>query len=223
MNDSAAVRLRRRGARNAARNSQNLADYAAAFAANPALFKGPPRPPTGYYDPTIDHQVSAGARGLGDLRIDVDTAKRRGKEDYDTGLGGLTQSRDRTLADLLTAETRLGQGQSQANRVQGITSAGLAAKQAAIRHGNFQLQRDRVGEDFTRQSGLLSTDYGRQFGDGGDLDLQLARGEREQPLLEADANELRLGQAKTAGWVPPSAAQQRALAIRAWKRKQKGL
>lgn len=199
----------------------------------------PSRPPAGYYDPSIDAQVSAGARGLQDLRIDIDTGKRRGAEDRDTALGGLTQTRDRTLADLLTGETRLNedytrstgelgrqfgilaQQQAQGARSRGVLSSGLAARAAQIRAGNQGRQqvgldlarnrgledigtrRTRVGEDFTTQSGLLERDFGRQFGAGGDLDLQLARGEREQPFLEADANALRLAQATAAGYVAP--------------------
>lgn len=205
------------------------------------LIPPPSRPPTGYYDPSIDAQVAAGARGLGDLRIDVDTGKRRGGEDFASGLTGLTQSRDRTLADLLTNETRtnedygratanlglsfqrLQRGQAEAARAHGVASGGLAAQASRARDANqareqsgldlsrdraladIGTQRGRVGEDFTTQSGLLQRNFDRQFGSGGDLDLQLARGEREQPFLESDANALRLSQAIGAGYVPPKA------------------
>jgi hypothetical protein len=235
MSDSAAVRRRRQAQRNAARNSTNLADYAAAYGANPAAFKGPPRPPTGYYDPTIDHQVSAGQRGLGDLRIDIDTAKRRGVEDRDLTLADLMTSENRTRYDARLAGdelglqfSRLARGQAEQSRVRGVTSAGLAAEAAQIRaankgmaQGKIDLSLGRALENINLQRGDVTRGFDRQYGAGGDLDLQLARGEREQPLLEADANELRLAQAKAANWVPPSAAQQRAAAIKAWKRKQR--
>jgi hypothetical protein len=181
------------------------------------LVPSPSRPPTGYYDPTIDHQVAAGKRGLDDLRIDIGTGKRRGAEDRDT-----------TLADLLTAETRtrddarlatenlglqfqrLARGQAEGARVRGIVSGGLAEQAAGIRatnQGRAQATIDtsltRAMEDIGTQRTNVGRAFDRQFGDGGDLDLTLIRGEREQPLLEADANELRLGQARAARYVPP--------------------
>jgi hypothetical protein len=183
------------------------------------LIPVPSRPPTGYYDPSIDAQVAAGARGLGDLRIDVDTGKRRGLEDRDLTLADLLTSENRTRADATLATGNLNRQfgilagqQAEAGRARGIVSGGLAAQQAEIRAGNqgrAQAQIDtsltRALEDITTGRGDVNRGFDRQFGAGGDLDLQLARGEREQPLLEADANDLRLGQAKIAGWVPPKA------------------
>lgn len=202
------------------------------------------RPPTGYYDPSIDAQVAAGARGLGDLRIDVDTGKRRGREDFDTAMAGARTTRAQTLADFLTGENRLNEdygtatqnlgrqftqlarGQAEGARARGVMSSGLAAQAAAARAGNqgraqagldqqrtrgladINRDRSRFEENYITQTGLLDRDFNRQFGAGGDLDLQLARGEREQPILEADANDLRLGQAKQAGWVPPASGWQ---------------
>jgi hypothetical protein len=228
------------------RNSRNILKYHTAYQANPAAFEPRPepkltRPPTGYYDPSIDAQVAAGARGLGDLRIDIDTGIRRGGEDFQTAMGGARTQRAQTLADLMTGETRLrddhrlatedlglqfgrlARGQAEGARARGVISSGLAARAAQIRAGNqgraqagLDLSRDRgleniatdrsrFEENYLTQTGLLDRDYQRQYGAGGDLDLQLARGEREQPLLEADANDLRLFQAKQAQWVPPGA------------------
>ena len=183
------------------------------------LIPVPSRPPTGYYDPSIDSQVSAGARGLGDLRIDVDTGKRRGLEDRDLTLADLMTGENRTRADATLATQNLGRqfgqlatGQAEAGRVRGIVSGGLAEQAAQIRAANqgraqsqIDLSLNRALEDITTQRGDVNRGFDRQFGSGGDLDLQLARGEREQPLLEADANDLRLGQARAAGWVPPKA------------------
>jgi hypothetical protein len=181
-------------------------------------WKAPARPPSGYYDPTIDQQVQAGARGLGDLRIDIDTAKRRGGEDRDTTLADLMTGENRARADagiatgnLQTGYKRLATGQAQAGRVRGLgLSEGLADRAAGIRAANQQhdqagidLSLGRALENIDFQRRDLNRNFDRQFALGGDLDLQLARGEREQPLLEADANNLRLYQAKQANYVPP--------------------
>lgn len=181
-------------------------------------WKAPARPPAGYYDPSIDQQVSAGTRGLGDLRIDVDTAKRRGGEDRDLTLADLMTGENRAREDaniatgnLVTGYKRLATGQAQAARARGLgLSEGLAARAAGIRGANQQrdqagidLSFNRAMENINLQRGDVNRGFDRQFGPGGDLDLQLARGEREQPFLEADANQIRLYQAKQAGYLPP--------------------
>lgn len=178
----------------------------------------PARPPSGYYDPAIDSQVAAGGRGLGDLRIDVDTAKRRGLEDYRSTLFDLDTTRDRTLQDYGTATgnlnlnfQRLGRQQGESARARGVMSEGIAAKSAAVRGANqgreqagLDTQRDRSLADIQTRRTLLDRDYARQFASGGDMDLQLTRAEREQPFLEADANTQRLFQANQAGYLPPT-------------------
>lgn len=67
---------------------------------------GGTRPPAGYYDPALDAAERAGQRGLGDLRIDTDTANERASSAYVRNTGRLGEDRDTSLAALLRSKTR---------------------------------------------------------------------------------------------------------------------
>jgi hypothetical protein len=69
-------------------------------------FAAPERPPPGTYDPSIDAQVRASGRGLGDLQQDTGIANQRGQDDFLTGQGELQRALDRRLADAGTERTR---------------------------------------------------------------------------------------------------------------------
>lgn len=127
-------------------------------------------PPVGTYDPAIDYQAGAANRGYQNLLDDANTSYEQGQQDYDLGLGDLTTTKTRTLADLLTGENRLNQdygirtadlgrsysilGHQQAQNAarQGVTSAGLLGKSNAIRAGNQQ--HDQAAIDLARTRGL---------------------------------------------------------------------
>jgi hypothetical protein len=97
-------------ARIAAQNQSN-AQRAQAYSAqrgaqSPATPRPPARPPAGYYDPAIDEMERAGARGVGDLRIDTDTANERASTGWITNTGRLGEDRDTSLAGLLRSRNR---------------------------------------------------------------------------------------------------------------------
>jgi hypothetical protein len=145
----------------------------------------PPRPPAGSYDPILNSQARAADRGLGDLTRDTETQRERGLEDYNSNLGALTTGRDRTLADILTGETRATQDrdtalgnldlqydrlatrQAEGARVSGVTSQGLLNKSAAVRDANETRDQQpiltnfgRAIEDFGTARGRTTEDFG---------------------------------------------------------------
>lgn len=134
-----------------------------------------PAPPVGTYDQAIDYNAGAAQRGYGQTYNDAQTAFEQGQQDYGLGVGDLTRGRDRTLADLLTSNTRanigynnatadtvrqygiLGHQQAQNAARQGITSQGLLAKSASIRAQNQGLDQSRLD----LQHGYDTEDYNR--------------------------------------------------------------
>lgn len=185
------------------------------------LIPVPARPPTGYYDPSIDSQVSAGARGLQDLGIDTATGIRRGGENLQTTLADLLTGENRARADYGTATENLsrnygilGARQAEATRAHGILSQDLMARADAIRSANQGREQGQLDTSLARSlqdigtaRTAAQTNYDRTYGPGGDLNLTLARAMREQPILESDANQQRLYQAKAAGYIPPNGPQ----------------
>jgi hypothetical protein len=129
-----------------------------------------PAPPVGTYDPAVDYNADAADRGFGQFRNDAATAYEQGQQDYGLGLGDLTTGRDRTLADLLTNETRLNQDygtqtqdlghqygilghqQAQSAAQHGVTSQGLLAQSLANRTANQQ--HDQAAIDTAHNRGL---------------------------------------------------------------------
>lgn len=109
----------------------------------------PSRPPSGYYDPTIDETERAGARGLGDLRIDTDTANQRASSAYVTNTTRLGEDRDTSLAGLLRSKTR---GVEDVTRSSGRSLADLLRS------------KTRGGEDFATDTAARRRSY-TQLGD----------------------------------------------------------
>ena len=120
---------------------------------------GPLMPPPGTYDPIIDSQVRAGARGVQDLTADNVLADSRAQQDYatskeqvdtttgwtmadlltnrDRSLQDLTTSHGRTLADNATSRTRTNEDYSTAtsNLDRSYRNLGVAQSGAAAAHG----------------------------------------------------------------------------------------
>ena len=63
-------------------------------------------PPPGSYDPTIDANYAAAARGFGDLRQDTERGNTRSANDLSLGVGGVQQQRDWSLSDNMRSRTR---------------------------------------------------------------------------------------------------------------------
>jgi hypothetical protein len=144
-------------------------------------FKAPVNPPPGTYDPAIDAQVRAAQRGYGDLGQDYTVGKTRAQDDYLTAtqndqtdyqnaLGDLTQTHDRSLADLLLGRTRGTEdyGTSLANLSRGYQTLGNAQGGTITQAGggSFQggallqaLQKRQANEAIDRAP--IDTNYNR--------------------------------------------------------------
>lgn len=109
---------------------------------------GPTRPPAGYYDPALDAAERAGERGLGDFRIDTDTANSRASTDYVTGTARVGEDRDTSLAGLLRAKMR-GLQDVETGRSRGLEDVGSAR------------------DDVNRQAGRSLADLARGYRERG--------------------------------------------------------
>jgi len=177
-----------------------------------------PRPPAGYYDPALDAQLGQSGRGLGDLRQDVELQDARAAQDYTFGMEGLGRDRDRGYQDidrqvavLQRGYQQLARRQGEGNRLAGVMSPGMLAKQMQIRAANqaFERQpldvaRTRFGEDYNVGVGRLGVDYARG---GVDRQTGLTRAEREHTQFGLDVGEQQRYQATAAGWIPPPTPQ----------------
>ena len=142
------------------------------------------RPPAGSYDPILNAQARASKRGLGDLTRDTEQQRERGLEDYNSQTGLLSTGRDRTLADILTGETRAGEDknraladldlqydrlatrQAEGARVSGVTSQGLLNKSASVRDANETRDQQPILTSFNRAMqdfGTARTRTGEDF------------------------------------------------------------
>lgn len=176
----------------------------------------PAPPPSGYYDPALPAQLGQSQRGLFDLRQDTELGDARAAQDYTFGMEGLGTQRDRGYQDvdrqvsvLQRGYQQLARRQSEGNRVAGVMSPGMLAKQMQIRAANeaFERQpldvaRTRIGEDYNTGAGRLGVDYARG---GFDRGTALTRAEREGSQFGLDIGEQMRYQATGAGWVPPPA------------------
>lgn len=155
----------------------------------------PDSPPTGFYDPSIDAQVRASGRGLGDLFEDDATRRLRGANDYTTARGDITRQRDESLADLLTnyqrglSDSQLGEGRMREDygtslatldrnyqrlggqQGQQATMAGLggsaAAQAASKRATNRAIDQAPIDTNFNRGIADLLTNRSRMTDDYG--------------------------------------------------------
>lgn len=140
----------------------------------------PKKPPPGFYDPDLDAAERASGRGLGDLRIDTETANERASTDYITNRGQLAQRfRD------------LGQAQTGGVVASGVIDAGAIRAGAARRTQNEGVEADALGSQYQR-----GVD---------DRALGLQRAERENVFFGQDTARQRSFQARAAGYVEPVA------------------
>lgn len=89
-------------------------------------------PPPGLYDPSIDAQVGAGNRGLGDLQQDTNTQNLRDTTDYGLGHDAIMRTYDRGTQDL------------------------------GVQQGELNTARQRAAENYGQSTQDLGTQYGRQ-------------------------------------------------------------
>lgn len=209
----------------------------------PAAPAAPARPPAGYYDPALDAQLRASQRGLIDLRQDTELGDARAAQDYTFGMEGYGRERARGYEDILRSRDRgyedidrqvmllqrgyqqLARRQGEGNRLAGVMSPGMLAKQMQIRAANMAIEqqplttaRTRLGEDYGRSYARIGEDYnvgtgrlGVDYARGGfDRGTALTRAEREQGEFGLDIGEQQRYQATQAGWVPPIPPRRRA-------------
>jgi hypothetical protein len=171
-------------------------------------------PPPGWYDPALEAQRRASTRGLGDLRQDTELAGSRAAQDYTFGVTGLQTSRDRGYQDVDRQVALLTRGYGQLARQQaegdaqaGVINPAIAAKQMQIRAANMafdrqplDVERGRIGQDYSTGVGRLGVDYTRG---GVDRATGLARAGRENTQFGLDIGEQERFQAIQAGWAPP--------------------
>jgi hypothetical protein len=161
-------------------------------------------PPVGSYDPAVDAQVGAANRGLFDLGQDTQTANERDTTDYGLGVGDVTRSRDRSLADLATGRTRadedhtralamlqrsyqqLGNRQLQGQARAGVLSGGAALQAAAKRQANQAIDQQPIDTSYKRfvdDNTLAQTRVGEDSDSAlGRLALDLAPPGPDNPL-----------------------------------------
>lgn len=87
-------------------------------------------PPEGTYDPTLDANYGAAARGYGDLLQDTERANTRAGNDLTLGLGAIDQSKGYSLADNLRTRERTNQDYGTATTALGKRYSDLGARQA---------------------------------------------------------------------------------------------
>lgn len=136
----------------------------------------PPLPPAGSYDPALDAQRAAAARGLLDLTQDVGTANLRGTVDYGLQRDDIGRASTRGVEDLNSQQDGL-----ERSFGRNMTDLGTA--------------RTRTGEDYTRNVQMLTRSY-QQLGNrqgqqmratgvaGGGAALQAARKRAENMALD---------------------------------------
>lgn len=215
------------------------ARWAAYLTGKPFVEKGTTRPeplgppPVGTYDPAIDYNAGGSQRGYENTRDDAATSYTQGQEDYGLGLGDITRTKDRTIADLGTQKADvqhqygiLGGQQAERAAQSGVTSAGLLGKSAAVRGANeahdiapIDLAVTRTGEDFTRDKLGLDLTNSRNFGAyGGNTILNpltgqpaigslvtgLTRAGTENSNFQTFSGGQRSSQAAANGYIPPS-------------------
>lgn len=155
-----------------------------------------PQPPAGSYDPALDAQVQAAARGLGDLTQDVETQGLRAQNDYglqqsqigqqatwnledlqrqgSRNLGDIERQQSsvnddygRNLALLTRRYGQLASSQQEQQNAAGVLRGGAALQAAAKRAENMALEKSGIDTGYQRQMQDLSRQHMRGFEDQG--------------------------------------------------------
>lgn len=130
------------------------------------------QPPYGTYDPSLDQQLRAAGRGLGDLINTARQTNSRNTQDLNIGLSNITNAQgtgayDTSLADLLTARQRGQQDYQTATqdrqRQYGILANHQAEQAAAagVLGGAIQQAAQKRAANQDREQGLADQAYQR--------------------------------------------------------------
>ena len=144
-------------------------------------------PPPGSYDPTIDANYAAAARGLGDLRQDVERENTRGANDLSLAIGadgqsGIGQQKAWSLSDNMRSRTRSQEDHGTATANLGrqygnlARSQGQQAQQAGAVGGGALADAllKRTANQGREQSGL-DTSLARTLGSLGESDRRIIK------------------------------------------------
>lgn len=131
-------------------------------------FKAPVKPPPNTYDPALDSQERATARGLADTVQDTGKNNQRAFSDLLLARGQLARQRSEGLADIARRRTQeqqdygrnvaglnrsyhqLGNRQAQAFQGAGLQRGGALAQAARKRTANYQIERQPLDTNFAR-------------------------------------------------------------------------
>lgn len=159
-----------------------------------------PAPPANYYDPSIDSQVAAANRGLGDLQVDSSTGGSRDLTDYLLGLKDFGTQQSRGLEDIgLTRDRGL---QDLGIRESGTTrNFDRAASDLGVTEKRGGQDFGRSIEELTRNYEFLGNRQGQQIqsaGVAGGSALEQAAQKRKQNMAfdraPIDTNFTRFGE-----------------------------
>ena len=160
---------------------------------NPTAPKPISKPPAGFYDPTIDAQERAGARGVGDLAAATDQANIRALDDLTVGRGRMGEDRDTSLAGLLRGKTRgledIGTGRQRLEEDYG--SAVAARRRAFTELGSAQGQSAQAAG--VAGGGALKAALAKRTADEG-IQAAAQKQARDRGMQDFDTTGRRIGE-----------------------------
>jgi hypothetical protein len=182
----------------AAAAAQRLRNQNATLAAGHSPFRPfkpyqPPPLPTGTYDPALDAQRAAAARGYGDLQQDTALAGTRAAEDY----GFTVNQYNQQVAALTKHYQDLGTAQDERANAYGVVPGGGALLQSAAKRQANQAT-DKIPLDTAL--GQATDAYQRGVTDRSNV---LTRGGRENTFYGLDVGSEKAYQAGQAGYSAP--------------------
>jgi hypothetical protein len=176
----------------------------------------------GFGDTTEDIGISR-ERGAFDFtrgKQDLERQRAEGLADIGTSRTRATEDYGQAIANLQRRYGQLGQQQSEQAGAQGVRHGGTLRASLKRRTENQALERrpidtgqqrfladlstrqTRFGQGIDRSLGDLGLDYGRQFGEQGDVTRQERRVRRELPISMYDLDLQNIGAAVQSGFVP---------------------
>jgi hypothetical protein len=168
----------------------------------------PPTPPAGSYDPSLDAQLAAARRGLGDLQQQIGTQTSRDVTDYATEQEAINRQSGYNREDLGRQLSRgqadlglaRGRGTEDYNRnvemlTRQYTQLGQGANQAGVIRGGALLQAAaKRSENQAIEKQPLDTNYQRFLADNTQAGTRLQEDYDTQSARGAEATTTQLGQ-----------------------------
>lgn len=153
-------------------------------------------PPVGSYDPVLDAQQRAAARGLVDLMGDTALSQSRSTQDLALQRKQLQQAKKRQIGNIDRQYNILGQNQTVAMRRLGVQDGGTPIQSRIVRDKNEQREVDEVKRVFRAQIQAARMAYQRATQD---RQLAQARAQRENTFYDQDIDTAKWYQARSSG------------------------